>query len=55
MEISGAIAAHLQKRKLNILIQINEKFNLGVGFFRFRTLSKCLSLFKIYHHATYYR
>lgn len=47
MEISGTIAAHLQKRKLNILIQINEKFNLGVGFFHFYTVLKCLSLFKI--------
>ncbi len=55
MEISGTITPYLQTRKLNIPINHKEKFNQSVGFFRFRTLSKCLSLFKIYHHATYYK
>ena len=33
MEIGWAIAPYLQKRKLNNLIQIKEKFNLELDFF----------------------
>lgn len=32
MEIGWAIAPYLQKRKLNNLIQIKEKFNLELDF-----------------------